>query len=69
MESAGTLKFTAVKFNIVVCLVVVPYVAEAYYVQEMDVETEQKKKTFVKPLCVVLRAVQSFRNGVAPWCC
>jgi len=48
MESAGTLKFTAVKFNIVVCLVVVPYVAEAYYVQEMDVETEQKKKNLRK---------------------
>ena len=42
MESAGTLKFTTAKFNSVVCLVVVPYVAEAYYAQQMDVETEQK---------------------------
>jgi hypothetical protein len=40
MEAAGTLKFTAVMFNIVVCLVVLPYVAEAYYVQRMDVETD-----------------------------
>jgi hypothetical protein len=28
MEPAGTLKFTAVKFNVVVCLFVVPYVAD-----------------------------------------
>ena len=42
MKSAGTLKFAAVKFNIVVCLVVVPYVAESYCFQQMDVETERK---------------------------
>jgi hypothetical protein len=30
MESAGTLNFTAVKFNVVVYLLVIPYVAEAY---------------------------------------
>jgi len=51
MESAGTLKFTAVKFNIAVCLVVVPHVAEAYYEQQMDVEIEQKKNLRNAAVC------------------
>jgi hypothetical protein len=42
MEAVGTLKFAAVMFNIVVCLVVLPYVAETYFVQRMDVETDHK---------------------------
>jgi hypothetical protein len=64
MESAGTLALTAVKCNIMVCLVVAPCIAEAIAMNGCGDRTQ----TFVMPLCVLTVLLQSFSNGMAPFC-